>query len=133
MPMENKTNTGFETLLNLLISFAQPMLDQHGEFHPFAGVMDTHGKARVVTGDTTESELVNTLKKNAKQGEYRSVALCKNVSITTTSGMTDAIQIVLEHKNGQNLQAFLPYKIAKDKTITYGELFFESSEAIFYV
>lgn len=130
--MENDPKSDLETMLDLLIPFAQPMLAQHGEFYPFAGVMDIHGKTRVVTGIATESELMITLKKNAEQGEYRAVALCKNVRVTTSSGVTDAIQVVLEHKNGQHLHAFLPYQMAEDKIVTYGELFFEGSEAIFY-
>jgi hypothetical protein len=133
MQMENDQKPDLEAMLNLLMPFARPMLEQYGEFYSFAGVMDAHGNTRVITGDTTESELVNTLKKNAEQGEYRAVALCKNVRVTTNSGATDAIQIVLEHKTGQALHAFLPYKITENKTVTYGELFFESSEAIFYV
>lgn len=131
--MQNDPKLDLETLLNLLISFAQSMLDQHGEFYPFAGVMDLQGQARVITGRTSEAELVEALKENAKQGLSRAVALCKNVQITTNTTTTDAIQVLFEHRAAAPVTAFLPYKTAEDRTVSYGELFFEGTEAQFYV
>lgn len=123
-----------ESLLNEGFPFAQQQLAEHGEFYPFAFALTTEGKAAAVGAHTGEerpdsaavlSFLVKGLRKAARDGQYRAVALFVDVRVVGPGGdgKTDAVQAGLEHESGYCVDVFLPYEERPDGTVAYGELF----------
>jgi len=124
-----------DQLLNALLPFAQQMLREHGEFHPFGGSMQTDGTismagAKVDGTDHPKAvDLIQLLEagfqKNAEQGKIKASGVCFDVRVIPPGKQdkTDAIQANLEHIEGQAVSIFLPYKKGLFKKVTYGKLF----------
>lgn len=101
-------------LLNVALPFAQQMLDQHGEFFPFAASVDNSGEVALEAGDPGQGErpasadvlatLVEGLQ--ARQDDLRAVALCADVRLTDSDG----VRVEVEHREGVAIAVVLPYK-----------------------
>lgn len=101
-------------LLNVVLPFAQQMLDQHGEFFPFAASIDNGGELALAAGDPGQGEhpastdvlatLVEGLR--ARRDDLRTVAICADVRLTDS----DAAQVELENREGVAIVVLLPYK-----------------------
>jgi len=61
----------------------------------------------------------------AAEGNFTATALCVDVRIHIPGQLekTDAIQIMLEHCEGEALNAFMPYEKQAESEITYAPLF----------
>ena len=101
-------------LVGAALPFAEQMLDQHGEFFPYAVALDVSGEARTVAADPGGGEqpasldVLATLTEGlrAERDGLRAVALVSDVRLSDS----DAIRVELEHREGQALAVFLPYK-----------------------
>lgn len=101
-------------LLDVALPFAQQMLDKHGEFFPYAVVLDGDGAPRMVAGDPGQGERPASLDVldilldgiRAQRDEIRAAALVSDVRLAES----DAVRVELEHREGQALVAFLPYR-----------------------
>lgn len=125
------TDTGpVDELLDKLLGFARTMLDDHGEFFPFAGVVSTTGTIEVLVADTEEERppaesvvelLYAGLVEKAVAGEISACALCVNVTISTeATGNTDAVQVSVESDVAEPLDVYLPYTLTGTE-VTYGQ------------
>ena len=116
-------------LLGVGLGFAQQQLEKHGEFFPYAAVIESgNGEARMIAaqpsdvGETPAStdvlaSLVAALRD--RRDQISAAAVVANVTIP--SG--DAIRVDLEHAEGQALTILLPYsKRTADGGVDYGEI-----------
>ncbi|MFZ6002469.1 MAG: hypothetical protein ACOYXM_00915 [Actinomycetota bacterium] len=101
-------------LVGAALPFAEEMLDQRGEFFPYALALDEAGEARVVAGDPGGGEQPASLDVLAtlieglrlEKDSLRAVALVSDVRLPES----DAVRVELEHREGHALAVFLPYK-----------------------
>jgi hypothetical protein len=101
-------------LVGRALPFAEQMLDQHGELFPYAVALSDAGEARMVAADPDGGEqpasvdvlatLIDGLR--AERDALRAVALVSDVRLTES----DAVRVELEHREGQALAVYLPYK-----------------------
>jgi hypothetical protein len=94
------------------------MLAAHGEFFPFARVVGNDGRLAAwnVADDCNEHKatlLYDHLRRSAevpaKQGRFRAVALCSNVTAAVDGRRTSGIRVVLEHCSGAAFEVVVPY------------------------
>lgn len=126
-------NPDLDVLLEAVLPFARQMLDEHGNFYPFAASMrqdftiamvaSTDGDDHPAANDVLDM-LETTLQKLAKDGEIRAAAVCSNVSITPEESGTvvDAIRVSLDHVDGEAVDIILPYERQADGELSFGEL-----------
>jgi hypothetical protein len=101
-------------LVNAALPFATQMLESHGEFFPFGVALDGSGATRMVAGDPGHGEqpasadVLSTLVAGLRnqRDDLRAVALVSDVRL----GDSDAVRVELEHREGQAMAVFLPYK-----------------------
>lgn len=116
-----------DDLLNIALPFAQQMLDKHGEFFPYATVLEQNGSPKMVaadpgTGEQPDSTDVLALLLDGVRADrdgIRAAALVSDVRLSDT----DAVRVELEHREGHALSVFLPYKPKRlRRGVDYGEL-----------
>ncbi len=128
-----------EELLGMLYGFAQEMLRKHGEFFPFGAVMKVDGELVGVQGHTGEEQppsqdvidlLQASLKDQAAKDEIRAAGICLDVMVTPpgSNEKTDALCARLEHKTGEAVEVYLPYRRGWFGRMKYGEIFAGSGE-----
>lgn|SRR5690606_39076846 len=114
-------------LVGAALPFAQQMLEQHGEFFPYAVALDESGEARMVAADPGMGEQPASLDVLAalasglrsERDGLRAVALVSDVRLSDS----DAVRVELEHREGQALAVFLPYKKRRlRKGVDYTEM-----------
>jgi hypothetical protein len=115
-----------DSLLNAALPFAQQMLDQHGEFFPYGVAIDASGETHMAAGYTGEERppsqsvldiLVQGYRK--QRDGLRAVALVADVR----ADGSDAIQVEIEHREGQAIFLLMPYKKRRLKRgVDYGDL-----------
>ncbi len=126
-------------LVNSLIQFAQQQLEKVGEFYPFGASIKTDGNLTleaVHTGSEypDSNELIqmteSVFKANALAGNIVAAGLCMDVRIQIPGNLekSDAIQVKLEHKEGDSRNAFLPYSKNSSGGIEYGDFFIEPKQ-----
>jgi hypothetical protein len=119
-----------------MISFAKSMIDEHGEFLPFGGYVDSHGDITHVSVDMDGDdhpraeemihELKLSLKTLADNKMCRCTAIVFDVRITLpgTNNQCDAIQVNVDHQEGLlSAEVFHPYVISEDSSVTYLDAF----------
>jgi len=119
------------------------MLKQHGEFYPFGALMRTDGTV-TMDGATTGDEkplwrelldvLTQSYGKRANGDELRAAAVCADVRVPPpgSEAKMDAIQVGLEHANGEAVTVFLPYEKGWFGRIRYGNLFASTRKRQFF-
>lgn len=123
-----------DALLNVLLPFAQNMLAKHGEFYPYAATMTVEGKVTLVdshdgdehpTSQAVLDVLHAGLREQANTAEIRAVGVCFDVRVRAPGKLekTDAVQVNLEHVDGEAVSVFLPYKKSIFGKLEYGDLF----------
>src|SRR5436190_22204228 len=100
-----------EVLMNEVRLFAERMLREHGEFHPFGGTIQSDGRVALVGADTgvdmpPAGDLIEVLtggfRRDAAAGNIRAAALVVNVSTVPPKqqAKVGAIRIALDHRDG---------------------------------
>ncbi len=123
-----------ETLLNQGLPFAEQLLDEKGQFFPFAFALDSDGDPIAVGADPGDEDvqpaellafLEMSLRQGVTEGKYRAIALFVDVRVEVPGQVekTDAVQAGLEHKTGYCVDVFLPYEKQDDDSVVYGDLF----------
>ena len=103
-----------------MFEFAQQLLEQQGEFNPFAMTMGMNGEIEVFVGEIgkrqpTGTELATFLsgamRARAKQGDLRAWGTCLNVGarLPGYADKVDAICCQLEHASARPVQIFVPF------------------------
>ena len=116
------------------LPFAQKLLAEDGAFHPFGAVMTATGEIQRVapyagSRQPPSLDLIDLLeqgfRKGADSGEYKATAIFVPVRLQppNESGKTDAVEVMLEHREGYCVNAFFPYSRGQGGTVSYGTLF----------
>ena len=116
-------------LLNAALGFAQQQLAQHGEFFPFAVAVRADGQVGMIAAHPRETDhpasgdviasCVAVL--TARQNEFRAGGVVADVRLPDLG--SDAVEVALEHADGQALRVQLPYSKRRfRKDIDYGQL-----------
>ena len=122
-----------EKLMNEGVGFADQMLREHGEFHPYGSAMTPQGEiVSVAASDGTElppsTDLIELLKGGLRQAveerKYKATAIFYDVRVELPdgSGRSDAIAAALDHEDNYSVIVFFPYKL-EASNLEYGGLF----------
>lgn len=124
-----------EQLMNdpVVIGFAQKMLSDYGEFHPFGAAIKTDHTVGAYGADDGQELgpgqpkidlLMEAFKKEAEEGKIRACVIVANV-LTVPPGETtkvDAIEMFFDHKDNYSVSMFFPYTL-EGKNVTLGQPF----------
>jgi hypothetical protein len=109
-----------ERLMNDLVEFAERMLRDHGEFHPFGGYLKEHeGVIHVglstdvkwASGSERERALADSFRLLARQNSVLVFGIVTNVSFEQPTQKNNAIRVFLEHRSGYCADVFLSYHL----------------------
>jgi hypothetical protein len=113
-----------EELLNYLLPFAERQLNEAGECYPYAAMVSADGELRSVTAATGEDPEVADLlvalhaelRSQAADGSIRASGIAADVTLTDPDSgeTTDAVQIELDHADGDPVDVYVPYETATD-------------------
>lgn len=119
-----------DELLNVALGFAQQELSKHGEFYPYAAALGTDGSAEMIAGRPAQggehpqtADVIDAciFALATKRAQIRAGVVVANVHLPELGG--DAVEVDLEHVEGQALTVLLPYtKKRFRKDISYGPL-----------
>jgi len=122
-----------QEILNFLLPFAEQMLNEHGEFYPYAAAVDSEGELSAVGAQVDESEspdvgevllaLHEGLRAQAAEGSIRASGIAADVTLTDpdSGDTTDAVQVELDHAEAEPVDVFVPYE-TESGGIKFGEL-----------
>ena len=134
-----KAKTECEEIMNVLLPFAQQMLEKHGEFFPFGGTMNGKGEVAHIAGydgreQPPSADIIKLLKdefrSGARSGQYKATGLAYDVRVVlpSTGKKSDAVAISLNHRDSYSVVVLFPYEINGGKVV-FGEVFAEKGEA----
>jgi hypothetical protein len=121
-----------QALLSYLLPFAEEQLAKTGEFYPYAAVVGADGDLAAVSADTGEDQpdvgdlLVSLhahLTEQAADGSIRACGIAADVTLTDPDSgeTTDAVQVELDHAEGDAVDIYVPYESAGEG-VKFGEL-----------
>jgi hypothetical protein len=118
--------------------FAEHQLIARGEFFPFAFVVGTDGEQSMAAADVGDdkpesSEVIDVLNAGLteKRDDLRATAVVADVHLPDLG--TDAIRMVLEHREGVALEIVIPYLLqGMPRQVAYGELIVSEAERIIW-
>lgn len=123
-----------EKLMNAVLPLAEKMLREYGEFYPYGGYMKPDGTIVEVGAEDPDTshpksrDLIYVLQSSlrelasAKQCMAAAVVFDVAVNLPSSNRKSDAIQICLDHANGDSVEVFFPYKIVNNQVV-FGETF----------
>lgn len=128
-----------EALMNVVLPFAEQMLQKHGEFFPYGAALMKNGQVVNIAGydghvQPQTRDIIRLLKQafvdGAKEGDYKATALVYDmrVSLPSSGQKSDAIAISLNHENNYSVVVFFPYHL-KNGQLTFGEVFAQQGKA----
>jgi hypothetical protein len=120
-----------DDLLNTALGFAQQQLTTRGEFYPYAVAIRIDGQTEMLAGRPDPADdhpaapdviAACAEQLRSRQTQLRAGAIVSDVRLPDLDG-SDAIDIALEHAEGQALRVQLPYtRQQPGKDIGYGQL-----------
>jgi len=128
-----------DILLNALLPFAHKMLDQHGEFYPVGASMALEGKVQLAGAVASEehpssTDLISLLEEGfrnlARKRAIRAIAICLDARVVRPGQKEkcDAICVRLEHREGETVEVYQPYRKAKVGKWVYEDIFSSAGE-----
>ena len=131
--MPSHQHEDFNPLLDTLLRFAKKSLAEQNAFLPFAAMMSGDGEISHVAGRTEEERpgaskvlglLEVTLRGMVKKHDLRAAGICVDIRFASSpeEPKTDAIQVFLEHREGNVVNVLLPYQKVAPGEIRYGKL-----------
>lgn len=128
-----------EALMGELLEFAEKMLVEYGEFHPFGGFTQRTGAIVDVGVDmqedgATSQEQADLLFAHMKDHDPTAVAFCVVTNVTISDddhGARDAVKVFLEHERGYCADVFLPYEIGAGK-VSFADVFAQQGDHVFF-
>jgi hypothetical protein len=126
-----------DTLLNGAVEVAAEMLEQDGEFDPFALALRNDGEIlHLAAEEEPDNELepeavVESLRNTLREakGDYRAIAVVADVTLEDENDqpMTAAIQVAMEHQSREPVNCYVPYEF-KGESLELAELVGEPGE-----
>jgi hypothetical protein len=127
-------------LFSAALGFAQRMLSEHGEFHPFGVSMDHGGKVAMVAGDIGSEHpsataladfLQGAFADQAKAGAIQAAGICLDVKVTLpgTTTKSDAICVRIASIHGEAIEVYVPYRKPILGRRKFGNAFAAAGEA----
>jgi len=124
----------FQRLEEVLLPFAQEMIEQHGSFILFGFSVMADGRivshaaysgAQEPPPDELLDTLTQTFREQAADGLIRAIGLCLDVTVVPPGEKekTNAICLELEHESGEAVDLVVPYRAGRTGKITYGKKF----------
>lgn len=118
--------------------FAEHQLLARGEFFPFAFVVGTDGEQSMAAADVGDdkpdsAEVIEVLNAGLieKRDDLRATAVVADVSLPDLG--TDAIRLVLEHREGVALEIAIPYRVQQfPPQVAFGELIVTEAERVIW-
>jgi hypothetical protein len=134
----------FNPLLDTLIRFAKKCLEERGAFLPFAATMSADGEVSHVAGHSGEERpgapkvlqfLEGTLRAMVRKNGLRAAGICVDIRFAASldEPKTDAIQVFLEHREGNVVDLLLPYRRVAPGQVSYGKLMAVRAEPKLFV
>lgn len=114
--------------LNASLGFAQQQLAEYGEFYPCAAAIRADGQTEMIAGQArtagehpAAAEIIASCVAElaSRQHAIRAGAIIADVRLPNHRG--NAIEVSLEHAEGQALRVLLPYA-RRRKAVTYGPI-----------
>jgi hypothetical protein len=136
MPELREPRDEMNDLLNGAVEVAAEMLEQEGEFEPFALALRNDGEIMHLSPEEDGEELepeqvVESLRKTLREARdtYRAVAVVADVTLEdeTDQAMTAAIQVSMEHTVDEPVNCYVPYEF-KGEALELAELVGEPGE-----
>lgn len=127
-----------DALLGPALGFAQRQLDAHGEFYPYAVVLDDDGQLRMVAADTgsdtpASADLITMLIAilSEQRDHLRGAAIVADVRVPMIG--SDAVRVTVEHSERVALTVLLPYRPRRFRSgVDYGDLQAEAAAAFIW-
>jgi hypothetical protein len=124
--LSEQAQADIDGLLDAALPFAQQMLEERGEFVPYAMKLTKGGDTEMVEADAGErpasSDMLARLYVglNAERGSLRATAVVSDVRIAAPAG--GAIRVEIEHEDA-TIAMLLPYtKTGFGRGVTYGDV-----------
>jgi hypothetical protein len=123
-----------EVLLNDILTLAEKMLCEHGEFYPYGSYMDNDRKIVDIGAEDPDTDypksrdliyiLRTSFREMASANNCRAVAIVfdTKVNLPVSNLESDAIQVCVDHIDGYSAEVFYPYRISEGKVV-YGDTF----------
>ena len=109
----------FHVLVDALVPFAQHMLQNHDNFLPIGAVVKS-GEVVIqppfaqppASAQAWLEGVKEALRKESAESTCTAVAYCVDAKLTDTRNdeVTSAVHVAFEHRSGEALQAFFPYR-----------------------
>jgi hypothetical protein len=130
--MEAAIQTDFNELLLPLLGLAERLLAEQGRFKPFGARVAAGGQVAVIDVTPTIddpsnplilAELYATFRVEARAGTIRACAVVWDAQVPSEEGggMTDAIAVGLEHRDGEPTVVLEPYEREPSGDIRFRE------------
>jgi hypothetical protein len=127
-----------DELLKPALAFDQQQLGKHGEFYPYAVVVDHDGQQRVAAADTgqeypSSADLIRGLVRSLSEqrNNLRAAAIVADVHVAEIG--SDAIRVTLEHCERVALSVLLPYRLRRiGRGVVYGDPRLVPTEALIW-
>jgi hypothetical protein len=121
-------------LLEAVMPFAKQTLTRYHELYPFGATLDSSGQGALTAASTGDEHpdsrtLIDYLRKGyqdgAKSGKLRATALVFDIATVPPGATekTDAIAVMLDHRDGYSVIFIFPYSFSPDGEIHIGEMF----------
>jgi hypothetical protein len=122
-----------DTLLDLVLPFAQQQLAEHGTFFPYGAYIGLGGVPEFVAiySDSEHPDAAKMFEDSfaalaARRDVIRAAAVAVDVRV---DGASDAVSVNLEHAEGHAITVVLPYSKARfGKRIKYGSMSAQAGE-----
>ena len=122
------------------------MLSQHGGFRPFGAAMSLDGTVQMIAGfegeeaptsDVAAAFLIDAFLQGASENRYKATALFSNVTATIGeeegADEVTAVQVGLEHRDGDCVNVFLPYSHESGQEPEFQEMVAGERDAVVFV
>lgn len=124
------SNQDIATICRVLVDVAKALLEERGEFNPFAATMDGTGAAALFGGDMgTEHPkgadlagfLAGALRARVQQGGIVACGICLNVRarLPGYDGEVDAVCCQIEHVDTRPVHIFVPFRQGAPDRLEY--------------
>ena len=131
--MPSHQHEDFDPLLDTLIRFAKQCLEKQETFLPFGAATLANRTISHVAGHSGEERpgaprvlqfLEGALRAMAAKDGLKAVGICVDIRFASSPDepKTDAIQVFLEHREGNVVNVLLPYRKKSPGQVSYAKL-----------